>query len=185
MHILLGSMLVGALTLATASHAQGSREVARKDLREFAKTSFQSSSDHCETFSAVVEKAASSASSVGDMLEDLRLVLIGEDWLRRSGKRGNLYFGVRTGSSGFKSELRDSSPQVEHAMAAIYLAKTLPPGGVSAKGSFIEFLTAVGRGEAPNAADMLLYAYGEDLGGRLAANNIKQFPVALRRTLCD
>lgn len=146
---------------------------------------FKASTNHCETFAKVAEAAVAQAQDVGDLLEDLKLVLIGEDWLRRKGKRGTYYMDVRTNDSGFKQELKDNFPQVEHAMAAIYLAKILPPGGVGANGSFVEFVEAAKNGEKPNAADMLLYMYGEDLGDRLAKNNMKQFPTALRRTICS
>jgi hypothetical protein len=154
-------------------------------LKEKAASMFKTSSNHCETFAKVAEAAVAGTDDVGDVLEDLKLVLIGEDWLRRKGKRGKYYMDVRTNDSGFKDELKDGSPQVEHAMAAIYLAKILPPGGVGANGSFVEFVEAAKNGEKPNAADMLLYTYGEDIGDRLAKSNLKQFPTALRRTICS
>jgi hypothetical protein len=49
----------------------------------------------------------------------------------------------------------------------------------------VEFVEAAKNGEKPNAADMLLYMYGEDIGDRLAKSNLKQFPTALRRTICS
>jgi len=175
-----------SIALSPAVSAQTPpRDTIRLALKEKAASMFKASSNHCETFAKVSEAAVAQADDVGDLLEDLRLVLIGEDWLRRKGKRGKYYIDVKTNDSGFKVEVKDGSPQVEHAMAAIYFAKILPPGGVGANGSFVEFVEAAKNGEKPNAADMLLFMYGEDLGGRLAKSNIKQFPTALRRTICS
>jgi hypothetical protein len=171
--------------VAAASAQTPPRDAIRLALKEKAASMFKTSSDHCETFAKVAEAAVAGTDDVGDVLEDLKLVLIGEDWLRRKGMRGKYYMDVRTNDSGFKNELKDGSPQVEHAMAAIYLAKILPPGGVGANGSFVEFVEAAKNGEKPNAADMLLYMYGEDIGDRLAKSNLKQFPTALRRTICS
>jgi hypothetical protein len=171
--------------VAAASAQTPPRDAIRLALKEKAASMFKTSSNHCETFAKVAEAAVAGTDDVGDVLEDLKLVLIGEDWLRRKGMRGKYYMDVRTNDSGFKNELKDGSPQVEHAMAAIYLAKILPPGGVGANGSFVEFVEAAKNGEKPNAADMLLYMYGEDIGDRLAKSNLKQFPTALRRTICS
>lgn len=179
--------VVAAAAVAAATTAWAAdppRHAVRLELKKAAAGKFAASTNHCGTFGDIVEIAVGKAGSVADLLEDLKLVLIGEDWLRRPGKRGPYYMDVKTGDSGFKPELKDGSPQVEHAMAGIYLAKVLPPGGVGAKGSFLEFLTAVGRKEKPSSADMLLYAYGEDLGGRVMASNMKDLPGALRKTLC-
>lgn len=182
-------IVICALTVPMAQFAMSAtpppRDAIRLALKQKAASMFKASTNHCETFAKVAEAAVAQAQDVGDLLEDLKLVLIGEDWLRRKGKRGTYYMDVRTNDSGFKQELKDNFPQVEHAMAAIYLAKILPPGGVGANGSFVEFVEAAKNGEKPNAADMLLYMYGEDLGDRLAKNNMKQFPTALRRTICS
>ena len=175
-----------SMSVVAAGSAQTPpRDAIRLALKEKAASMFKISSNHCETFAKVAEAAVAGTDEVGDVLEDLKLVLIGEDWLRRKGKRGKYYMDVKTNDSGFKNELKDGSPQVAHAMAAIYLAKILPPGGVGANGSFVEFVEAAKNGEKPNAADMLLYQYGEDIGDRLAKNNLKQFPTALRRTICS
>ena len=169
---------------SVTSSAPG-RDTIRTALKKTAVEKFTKGKNDCEAFAQIAEAALKDADNVPEYLEDLKLVLIGEDWLRRKDKRGPYYMGLKTGDSGFRSDLKDSSPQVEHAMAAIYLAKVLPPGGIGAKGSFFELLEAVGRREKPNAADMLLFAYGEDLGDRLAKSNMPQFPTALRRTLCQ
>jgi hypothetical protein len=39
--------------------------------------------------------------------------------------------------------------------------------------------------DKPNAADMLPFMYGEDLGGRPSEGNMAHFPTALRRTPCE
>ena len=184
LYALILNCVLGAITLEPAFSAED-RSSIRAELKKTAAGLFRTSKNHCKTLADVADAARSKASTVPDYLEDLRLVLIGEDWLRRKEKRGPYYIGIATNDSGFKSELKDSSPQVEHAMAAIYFAKVLPPGGVGAKGSFLEFLEAVGRKDKPNTADMLLFGYGEDLGDRLKISNMPDFPKALQKTLCD
>lgn len=174
--------LVSFAVASTAIAADPPRHAVRLDLKKAAAGKFKASANHCQTFGEVAELAIAKASNVADLLEDMRLVLIGEDWKRRKGKRGPYWIDVPTKDSGFKAELKDGSPQVEHAMAGIYFAKVVPPGAVTAGGAFTEF---VGNIRKPNAADMLLFGYAEDLGGRVANHNMKDFPTALRRTLCQ
>lgn len=184
-HLGIGVVILALLVpQASLAETPAKREKERNQLKNEALTLLEKHKDnHCKAFTKSVDFAVSKTSDVMDLLEDLRLVFIGEDWLRRKGKRGPYYINRTTSDSGFKSELKDGSPQIEHAMAGIYLSKSLPPGGVGSIGSFTEFVQAIGR--KPNTADMLLYGYGEDLGGRLAKNNMKQFPQAVEKTLCE
>ena len=159
------------------------RHSERLELRAFAAAQFKASDNHCDTFSKVVQYAVSKTNNVDDLLEDLYLVLIGDNLRRQEGQRGQYYFGIKTNSSGFKDELKDKSPQVEHAMVGIYLSKRLQPGGVGAWGTMVELGTALLRLENP-VPDSLLYMYAEDLGDRLTNANMGDFPIALSRTLC-
>jgi hypothetical protein len=92
--------------VAAASAQTPPRDAIRIALKEKAASMFKTSSDHCETFAKVAEAAVAGTDDVGDVLEDLKLVLIGEDWLRRKGMRGKYYMDVRTNDSGFKNELK-------------------------------------------------------------------------------
>ena len=183
--LILVTLVLALLTSSLVIADTPARQSERLALKAYAAEQFRASNNHCETFSKVASFAVSKANNVGDLLEDLKLVLIGEDWARRPLRRGAYYVGIRTSDSGFRKELRDASPQVEHAMAGIYLAKHIQPGGVGFWGTVGELVQALGNREKPNAADMLLYGYAEDLGGRLMNANMDAFPSALSKTLCD
>jgi len=86
--------------------------------------------------------AAGKANVALQLVEDLKFVLIGKGILDRGS--GPYYIrntpGAR-GGSGFQESLRDGSPQVEHAMAAIYLGRgEVPAGMASALAAFTEAL---------------------------------------------
>lgn len=166
---------------AKKANEDGSR---RMILKRYAVKEFSSSSNHCKSFAHIAEHTANIAPSVGAWFEDLRLVLIGEDWLRRPGRRGPFYMGIMTNDSGFKPELRDGSPQVEHAFAAIYFGKVLSPGGTTFWGSLIEIKDAFVRKTSVNNADILLWGFGEEIGTRLSPRNLNRVAISIRKTLC-
>ncbi len=186
----LGKRLTAMLTtgLLWGFAAFGATAVAddaqrRKTLQAYAAMMFSETQDHCEAFAMVAEKAASLAPSAGAWLEDMRLVVIGEDWNRK--KRGKWFSGVKTSDGGFKPSLKDGSSQVEHAMAAIYLGKGLPPVLTTVGGSLKEVKDAFTRGMPVSQADVLLWAIGEDIGARLSNSNMKQVGTPIRNTMCD
>ena len=161
-------------------------------LRDYAKKQFSSSSNHCKTFADVAHYAANNVKKVkgdvGTFLEDMRLVIIGSDtFLRRKGKRGKYYMGVKTNDSGFKKILKDGSPQVEHAYAGIYFSKgaLMVPGAVGFWGSVVEFIQDAKTKTVPTAADKVLYGYASDIGSRLANNNFDQIKTPITRTMCE
>ena len=59
-----------------------------------------------------------------------------DTFLRRKGKRGKYYMGIKTNDSGFKKVLKGGSPQVEHAFTGIYFSKG--PGMASRCNWFLE-----------------------------------------------
>ena len=163
----------------------------RAELKKQAVSSFKASSNHCKTFADIADIAAKNVKTgggnVGDFMEDLRLVIIGSDtFLRRKGKRGKYYIGITTNDSGFKPELKDGSPQVEHAYAGIYFAKGagMVQGAVGFWGSVVEFIQDASKGKV-TAADKLLYGFASDIGSRLANNNFTQIKTPITRTLCE
>jgi hypothetical protein len=179
-------VLTWAVFIATWSTGVKADDASRRqDLRQYAIKAFKDSKNHCQTLADVAGYAAKNAPDVGMWFEDLRLIIIGEDWRRRSGKRGALFMGSVTNDSGFRAELRDGSPQVEHAFAAIFLGKAAPPGASAMAGSFVELVTAGLPESKVDVADHKLYAYGTDIGSRISKFNLKDAPTAIRRTLCE
>lgn len=162
----------------------------RTNLKDFASASFTNSTNHCKTFADVSDHAAKNVKQangdVGMFLEDMRLVIIGADtFLRRKGERGKYYMAVKTNASGFKDELVDDSPQVEHAYAGIYFAKGvgMAPGAVGLVGSGIELIQDI-LNQKLTVADKLLYAYSSDIGSRLSNDNFEIIKTPILRTLC-
>jgi hypothetical protein len=160
--------------------AQDPVDKRRRELSRVTKTTFEGNKNRCKAFAQVVEAAILVAPTPRDMLEDLRHILIGADWKRRKDKRGPYYVGPFEGSEGFKPELADPSPQVEHAFAAIYLGATYPPGSTELISAATEM-----TGNPINWADVRLYMVGGDLGQRISRLNYKQVPDVIRRTMCQ
>jgi len=157
----------------------------RKALQKFAAQEFRRSGNHCESFATVAGYATSLTDRTREWLDDMRLVIIGESMLDRSKNRGAWYLGVRTRDSGFKPSLKDGSSQVEHAMAAIYLAKVVPPGGVDIGGTAYELYNAYKRKEVVSAPDIALWAIGGDIGARLSDRELKGVGRPIRTTMCE
>lgn len=178
-------LLLAGLVFSSPSQADDTSD-RRLGLKKFAQDTFQAKpDDQCEAFALVAEFAArKTPDSASLWMEDMRLVIIGTDWLRHAGKRGEYYMGTRTTDTGFKAELKDSSPQAEHAMAAIVLGKALPPGLSDMAQHFVEF-TSNGVKEQVSAADHLLWALGADIGARLSNSNLGKVGTPIRRTMCD
>jgi hypothetical protein len=181
-------MLTGLLVLLSSASlsARADATTDRQQLvREKALALFKASpANHCQAFADLAGFAASKAPDVGAWFEDMRLILIGADWLRRDGRRGALYIGPITTDTGFKSDLRDGSPQVEHAMAAIYVGKALPPGGADLAEHFVEAVSSGVRGNV-NPQDHMLYAIGSDIGARLSKFNLQEVRTPIARTMCQ
>lgn len=183
------SMLTAVLVLLCSTSSLSASADATADrqklIRDKALTLFKASpANHCQAFADLAGFAAANAPDVGAWFEDMRLILIGADWLRRDGRRGALYIGAITTDTGFKSELRDGSPQVEHAMAAIYVGKALPPGGADLAEHFVEAVSSGVRGNV-NPQDHQLYAIGSDIGARLSKSNLQQVSTPISRTMCQ
>lgn len=180
--MLLLTVTVGGTAGAADSLKDRQRRIA---LRDYAAKALKSGAkDHCDAFAKIAQFAATNAVGASMWLEDMRLVVIGADWRRRSGQRGEYFTGVRSTASGFKEDLRDDSPQVEHAMAAIYLGKMAPPGAGELAAGFRELVTGGVPESKVEAADYKLWAYGADIGARLSDANLPQVSSAIRRTLC-
>jgi len=153
----------------------------RRLLSDYAKEQFAKDDDRCRAFTLVVERAASSSANLSLMIDDLLAVFIGKALDRKD--RGPYYFGRFEGAKGFKPELADRSPQVEHAFAAIYIGARYPPGTTEAVNARTELL-AWTEGEGVNWADVQLYLVGGDIGARLTKNNYRELPGVIRRTIC-
>lgn len=178
-------IVAATLTFVFASSPLWADDSARRSqLKSFAVERFSTLDSDCEAFAQVAERAASSAPDVATWMEDMRLVIIGEDWRRRADRRGSAWYGVKTDASGFKPDLKDDSPQSEHAMAAIYLGKGLPPALAGVGGTVLE-LKALFEPGSVNSADVLLWLIGGDIGERLSAGNLKQIGTPIRRTMCS
>lgn len=158
----------------------------RTSIAEKGRELFKNTKNHCKAFQDLAAFAVERTKSPGQVLEDLKFVLVGESLKKRG--TGPLYIGRTPGArgdSGFKAELKDNSPQVEHAWAAIYIGKTMPPGSAEGLALWFEVLGPLKNGEKPSAADILLYSIGADIGQRLAANNISELPKVIGRTICE
>ena len=155
----------------------------RAILRDFAKTEFSGSENHCESFAKVAEKAASLSGKTTNWLEDMRLVMIGEDFVHRK-NRGRFFHGVATKDTGFKPSLKDGSSQVEHAMAAIYIGK-LGPAAPEVLGLAKEIWDAYKREATLNTEDLLLFSIGGDIGARLHDGELSRVGYPIRKTMCQ
>lgn len=174
-------IFLGSLFSLTSAKADESKR--RTELQAFAASEFKGSSNHCQSFAQIAEVGAKLAPSAGAWLEDMRLVIIGSDWRRKD--RGSFWSGVKTLDSGFKPALKDGSSQVEHAMVAIYLGKGLPTPLTTIGGTLRELRDAFQRGESVSAADVALWAIGEEFGARLYNGNLNQIGKPLRNTMCE
>ena len=185
--IVLGVLGLFLFTAPPASHADPIKDDAtrRAALKQKATDAFKGSKNDCRAFAEVASFAATIAPDPTEWFEDMRLALIGEDWSRARGKRGQWYHGVQTGDSGFKPELKDGSSQVEHAFAAIYLGKVLLPGGAAVAGTAREIRDAFAHGGEVSAADAALWAIGGDIGERISAKNLKDIKVPILNTMCS
>lgn len=157
----------------------------RQALSDRAKSVLQNTKNHCQSFVDIVANAVLDARSVVEVLEDLKFILIGESLLKRGA--GPFYVGNAPGArgdSGFKSTLKDNSPQVEHAFAAIYVGKYYP-GGTEGLAVITEIVLPEAGGGRIGAADVLLYAIGGDIGQRLSGGNYKQLPEVIKKTMCE
>lgn len=177
-------VLLVAVLATTGSTAQ---ELARREsIAEKGRALFKNTMNHCHSFRELVAFAAAKTDSPGQLLEDLKFVLIGLS-LRERGK-GPLYIGNTPGArgdKGFKEDLKDGSPQVEHALAAVYIGKMYPPGSTEAIALRTEVMGPLTGGGELNAADILLYAIGGDIGQRLSGSNYKELPNVIARTMCN
>lgn len=187
MHTLFGLALLLTSLLATPvpAAADTADEPRRGQIAARGRTLFTNPANHCHAFRDLVAYAAERTANPAQMLEDLKFVLIGET-LRTRGS-GPHYIGNRPGArgdSGFKSELRDGSPQVEHALAAIYIGRNYPPGSTEAIALWAEIVRPAVSGQPVSAADTLLYAIGGDTGQRLSGSNYRELPRVIERTLC-
>ena len=161
-------------------------------LKKYAATQFKASNNHCKTFADVAHFAAGNVKKADlklvDFMEDLRLVIIGADtFFRKKDKRGKYYMSVVTNSSGFKDNLADDSPQVEHAYAGIYFAKgflSLMPGVSGGQGALVELLQGAYKLQSPSSADIQLYVVASDIGDRLSNSNFTQIKTPITRTMC-
>lgn len=183
--LLSSAVLAGAVLVLSATVASSERAAHRSEVSAKGRLLFLNTSNHCHAFRDLVAFAASKANAPGPLLEELKLVLIGTG-LRERGK-GSDYIGNTPGArgdTGFRDDLRDGSPQVEHAMAAIYIGKLYPPGSTEAVALRTEIMGPLtGRGEL-NTADVLLYTIGGDIGQRLSGSNFKELPRVIERTIC-
>ena len=158
----------------------------RKEISVKGKALFKDTKNHCKAFADLVEYATTRTDGPFQLIEDLKFVLIGED-LRRRGT-GQFYIGKTSGArgdKGFKQELKDNSPQVEHAWAAIYIGKNYPPGSTEAVALSTEVMGPLTEGGKLNSQDVLLWALGGDTGQRLSSRNYNELPGVIRRTMCD
>jgi hypothetical protein len=172
-------MVSGAQTTASID------EKRRAEISAHGKALFKNTKNHCHAFRDLVAFAISKSSSTGVVLEDLKLVLIGEELRRR--RSGPYYIGNEAGARGdlgFKEELRDGSPQVEHAMAAIYIGKHWPPGSEEALAIYTEIVLPVASGQKINAADVALWTIGGDAGQRVSDKELGRLPGVIERTMC-
>lgn len=190
--LLHAAVLVAAMLRPAAAQSRAPSAPARDDdarrtaIAQQGRTLFQNTTNHCKSFRDLVAFAAERSGTADDLLNDLLVVMIGND-LRHRGT-GKYYIGSTKGArgdKGFRAELRDNSPQAEHAFAAIYIGKRFPPGSTEALAVFNEFLGGEAENGKANVADMLLYAVGGDAGQRLSGSNYKQLPGVIDRTMCE
>lgn len=168
-------------TFALAAQADAAADTTRRAaLSQKGKALFKNTKNHCHAFRDLVAFSVSQTKATGEVLEDLKFVLVGEALTKRG--TGPYYIGNTPGArgdSGFKKELSDGSPQVEHAMAAIYVGKFFPPPAPEAVAALTEF-----GGKTVNAADVLLWSLGGDAGQRVSDKELEKLPKVIERTMC-
>lgn len=158
----------------------------REAIAEKGRQLFKNTTNHCHSFRDLAAFAAGKTDNPVQLLEDLKFVLIGLS-LRERGN-GPLYIGKISGArgdKGFKDDLKDNSPQVEHALAAIYIGKMFPPGTAEAVALRTEVMGPLTDGGDLNPADILLYSIGGDIGQRMSGSNYKELPRVIERTMCN
>jgi hypothetical protein len=170
---------------ATTATAQNVDDARRAAIAAEGRKLFKGTSNHCRAYVDLVRFATTKVDGPGPLLEDLKYVLVGTG-LRQRGT-GPHYIGNTPGArgdTGFKSELRDGSPQVEHSWAAIYVGK-MGPGAGELLALRTEVMGPLRQGGELNSADILLWSLGADTGQRLSASNYKELPNVLQRTQCQ
>jgi hypothetical protein len=180
-------ILLAGLVHPVTSYADAAADATRRAaLSNTAKKLFKETKNHCLAFRDLAAEAVKLSKSTGEVLEDLKFVLIGESLQKR--RTGPYYIGKEkgaTGDRGFKSELQDGSPQVEHAMAAIYVGKFMLPGSTEGAAMMTEFAIPLAAGGKVNAADMLLWSIGGDIGQRVSDKELTKLPQVIERTMCQ
>jgi hypothetical protein len=182
--ILLVALVAVLLLDPMVAHAEPD-DTRRSTLAAKGRVLFRNTSNHCHAYRDLVALAAEKADGPMQMLEDLKFLLIGTD-LRHRGQ-GSHYIGGTPGArgdKGFKAELKDNSPQVEHSLAAIYVGKFYPPGATEAVALRTEVMGPLMDGGKLNSADILLWSLGGDTGQRLSNSNYKELPKVIERTQC-
>lgn len=101
------------------------RHLRRLALKKFAKTQL-TLDNRCEALARIIDRSAVLVAGKSQphnrMMEDLKLVLVGDSLLNGKGRSEGTYFaGHAAGAKGFKQELRDDYNQIQHAMAGIYI----------------------------------------------------------------
>jgi hypothetical protein len=180
------ALLLASLALAMSPAEAQQQEAARRDaIAQKGRDLFKNTGNHCHAFRDLAAFAVTKVDAPGPLLDDLMLVLIGKS-LRERGT-GTYYIGNTPGArgdKGFKDDLQDGSPQVEHGFAAIYIGKMYPPGTTEAVALRTEVMGPLtGEGKL-NSADLLLYAIGGDIGQRLSGSNYEELSKVIERTMC-
>ncbi len=184
---ILSSTLVLALGSVDIAFAAADPDDSRRAaISQRGKELFRCTKNHCHAFRDLTAFAITKSSATGVVLEDLKLVLIGQD-LRKRGS-GPYYIGKEPGArgdSGFTKSLQDGSPQVEHAMAAIYIGKHFPPGSAEALALITEVAEPLISGGKMNGADVALWTLGADAGQRVHDKELAKLPGVIERTMCE
>lgn len=178
-------VLILAVVLLIAVPSRADDATRRQAISDKGKSLFKNTKNHCHALRDLTSFAIEQSKDTVLVLEDLKLVLIGEG-LRNRGT-GKYYIGNTSGArgdSGFKKELRDGSPQAEHAFAAIYIGK-MGPGAGELAALLTEVMGPLESGGKLNAADILLYSFASDIGQRMANKNLADVPKVIERTLCE
>jgi hypothetical protein len=173
------------LTTFEQAFAQQNNSAHVAEIAQKGRELFGSTRNHCHAFRDLVHFACGKVNGPIPLLEDLKLILVGTS-LRERG-HGPHYIGGTPGArgdTGFKDALRDGSPQVEHALAAIYIGKVFPPGTAEAVSLRTELMGPLTGDGKLNTADILLYALGADIGQRLSASNFRELSKVIERTMC-
>lgn len=182
---LLIPVAAGWASLAAFTPARADDGARRSEIAAKGRDLFKNTKDHCKCFQDLVSFATTKIDGPAQLIEDLKFVLIGED-LRRRGT-GKYHIGNTPGArgdKGFKPELKDDSPQVEHAWAAVYIGKNYPPGSSEVAALLTEVMGPLVDGGKLNPQDVLLWSLGGDLGQRISNSNYKEVPGVIKRTMC-